>query len=129
MDSLSGGGMRLNDVTLVIRNVSVTRHAILIIFESMNVSSGVRACGVALDADTFAASDTHLICVIGSGEGLSWWADLLHTIRVIRSSNYQLTPGLSTYRYGYYDSRGWNRWSETTETTLDYGFAMSWQAQ
>jgi hypothetical protein len=117
MDYLSGRAARLNDVTLVIGNVSVTGSTILMIFESTNINLGVR---VSDDADTFATSDTYSIRVID-------WADQLHIIRVIRSCDDQLTTDLSTYRYSYYGSSGWNRRREATETTDDYAFAMSWQ--
>jgi hypothetical protein len=65
MDSVSGRETRLNDVTLVLRNVSVTGHTICIIFESTNVNLRVRVSDVAVDADTFAPLDTHSIRVIG----------------------------------------------------------------
>jgi hypothetical protein len=46
-------------------------------FQLTNVDSGARVCDAALDADTFATSDTHLIGAIGSGEGIYCWADHL----------------------------------------------------
>jgi hypothetical protein len=41
------------------------------------LSGGLRVCDLALDADTFANSDTYLICVIGSGEGIYFWTGQL----------------------------------------------------
>jgi hypothetical protein len=61
MHSLSGRATRLNKVTRVIRNVSVTGYTIHMIFKSTNVHLGVR---VSDDAVAFAASDTHSIRVI-----------------------------------------------------------------
>jgi hypothetical protein len=54
MDSLNGGRTSLNDV---MRNVSLRRSTVLIMFTLTSVQSGVRVCDVALDADTFATSD------------------------------------------------------------------------
>jgi hypothetical protein len=70
MDPLSGGRASLIDVTLVMRNVSRTPLTILIMFELTNATSAVRICDSALDIDTFATSETHLMGVIRSGEGI-----------------------------------------------------------
>jgi hypothetical protein len=44
----------LNDVTLVIQNISVAGYTILVVFESTNVNLGVRVSNAALDVDSFA---------------------------------------------------------------------------
>jgi hypothetical protein len=93
---LSGGRASLNEVALVIRDVSLTPSAIVIILKLPNVTSGVRVCHVALDADAFAISDMHSIGVIRSGEGINFLADQLHTICVIGCSNDPFTVGLSS---------------------------------
>jgi hypothetical protein len=62
---------------LVMRNVSLTSSTILIVLKLMNANSGIRVCDAPLDADTFANSDTHSIGVIGSSEGINFWADQL----------------------------------------------------
>jgi hypothetical protein len=52
----------------------------------MNDRSVVRVCDVALDADTFAISNTHLIVVIGPGEYIYCWADQLPVVGIIGCS-------------------------------------------
>jgi hypothetical protein len=73
----------LNEVALAVRDVSLTPSRIVIILKLTNVNSGVRVCDVFLDADVFAISDMHSIGVIGSGEGIYFLSDQLHTIRVM----------------------------------------------
>jgi hypothetical protein len=53
----------------------------------MNGRSVVRVCDVAVDADTFTISNTHLIVVIGPGEDISCWAGRLHTVGIIGRSH------------------------------------------
>jgi hypothetical protein len=92
---LSGRRASSNDVALAIQNVALTPNVILVVLKLTNVSSGVRVCDVGLDANTFATSDTHLIDVSGSCEGIYFWVDQWYTIGVIGHSNYPLTTGLS----------------------------------
>jgi hypothetical protein len=61
-----------------------------------NVSLGVSVCDVALDTDTFVSPDTHSTGVIGSSEGIYFWADQLHIIRVSGRSSYPSTTTLSS---------------------------------
>jgi hypothetical protein len=124
---LNGGVVTLNNVALVMRNVSLTPYTILIVLKLTNVNPGARVCDVVVCADPYANGDAHSIRVIGSAECIYWWFDQLHTMSVVGNSNYPLIISLSTYRYDLYSYIFTNRWAQGTSTACDYGFAMSWQ--
>jgi hypothetical protein len=93
---LSGGRASLNEVGLDIRDVSLTPSRIVIILKLTNVNSGVRVCDVSLDADAFAISDMHSIGAIGSGDGIYFLSDQVHTICVSGWSHDPFTVALSS---------------------------------
>jgi hypothetical protein len=51
MDILNGRTVTVNDVTIVMRNISLTPYPIVIVLKLTNVNSATKYCGIALDVD------------------------------------------------------------------------------
>jgi hypothetical protein len=122
------GSITLNGVTLSINLTHLGENAILVSFRIANSNSSAVNVDIESDVDLLVDNNVIVTCsALNESRGFSI-NGTSHSFTVIGRS-YPLVKDISTYWFGYYDSRTSNYWIQSTLSSYngDSGFTWSWQ--